>query len=446
MKTDIALQRYLERHIEPDLPDAPVTSNRWQHVLVIPAYDEPPEFVQTLVQLKSSDTVLVIVVLNRPDSDNNSQVNSPLRNALVNLAKAEGITDNNLHILQLNSSVDLYCYDMEDTKGPNPSAQGVGLARKVGCDIALLWQSQGAISGNWICSSDADALLPEDYFSRLRNLKNSVAAVYPYAHKPGPVESINQATALYELRLHQYVRGLHYAQSPYAYHALGSCIAVHHRHYAQVRGYPKRSGGEDFYLLNKLAKLGAITSLEGQCISIVSRASHRVPFGTGPATQKIIAGGEGENSAIFYHPLCFETVRIFLHAVKQLRCKSLEELESVLVENGLSIQLAKTATTSLNTMNMDKAIEHCLKQGKTESQFIRQFHQWFDGFRTLKFIHAIRDKYLPMISLRESIQLQPSLFPTSISEQMSIEAIRIAILQDGDWLTTMPSPTSHNKE
>jgi len=232
MKTDIALQRYLERHIEPDLPDAPVTFNRWQHVLVIPVYDEPPEFIQTLAQLKPSDRVLVIIVLNRPDSDTNSQVNSPLRNALVNLARVEGITDSNLHILQLNSSVDLYCYDMESTKGPNPSAQGVGLARKVGCDIALLWQSQGAISGDWICSSDADARLPEDYFPRLRNLKNSVAAVYPYTHKPGPEESINQATALYELRLHQYVRGLHYAQSPYAYHTLGSCIAVRHKHYA----------------------------------------------------------------------------------------------------------------------------------------------------------------------------------------------------------------------
>jgi len=207
-----------------------------------------------------------------------------------------------------------------------------------------------------------------------------------------------------------------------------------------VRGYPKRSGGEDFYLLNKLAKLGTITSLEGQCISITSRASHRVPFGTGPATKKIIAEGEGENSAIFYHPQCFEALRIFLHLVAQFRLRNLKELEPVLAENGLSIELAKTATLSLNAMNIDKAIEHCRKQGKTESQFIRQFHQWFDGFRTLKFIHAIRDKCLPMISLRESIQLQPNLLPTGISKQMDIEAIRTEILQDSGWLTTMPTP------
>ena len=445
MKTDIALQRYLERHIEPDLPSAPATPNRWQHALVIPVYDEPPEFIQTLAKLRSNHKVLVIVVLNRPDSDNNTQVNSPLRDAIGELTKSKNCADKTLDIFQLHGSVELYCYDMEKTKGPNPSAQGVGLARKVGCDIALLWQSQGAISGNWICSSDADSRLPDDYFDRLSNLENSVAAVYPYTHKPGPSKSVNRATTLYELKLHQYVLGLRYAHSPYAYHTLGSCIAVHRLHYAQVRGYPKRSGGEDFYLLNKLAKLGTITSLNGKCISITSRASHRVPFGTGPATEKIIAEDGGEASAIFYHPQCFEALRVILKLVEQFRLRNPEKLEPILVDSGLSTKLAKTTAACLHSMNIANAIEHCRKHGKTESQFIRQFHQWFDGFRTLKFIHAIRDASLPMVSLRESMNLQPCLFPNTTNAQMNTEAIRSSVLRDKAWLTDS-MPTSPYEE
>ena len=79
----------------------------------------------------------------------------------------------------------------------------------------------------------------------------------------------NTATALYELRLHHYVLGLEYAGSPYAYHTLGSCLAVKADAYAQVRGFPKRAGAEDFYLLNKLAKLGAMPRLQGRCIRII---------------------------------------------------------------------------------------------------------------------------------------------------------------------------------
>ena len=46
-----------------------------------------------------------------------------------------------------------------------------------------------------------------------------------------------------------------YARSPYAFHTIGSTMAVSANHYAKVRGFPKREAGEDFYLLNKLAKV-----------------------------------------------------------------------------------------------------------------------------------------------------------------------------------------------
>ena len=67
---------------------------------------------------------------------------------------------------------------------------------------------------------------------------------------------------LYEYSLRYYVAGLTYAQSPYAFHTIGSTMAVNAEHYASVRGFPRREAGEDFYLLNKLAKVGSVHTLE----------------------------------------------------------------------------------------------------------------------------------------------------------------------------------------
>ena len=433
MKRDVALKRYLERHIEPDLPNAPVVSNRWQQVLVIPAYDEPPEFLSALSQLGGSGKVLVILVINRPDSNADTQVNSPLRCAIEELALCNEKAIEQASLYRISDSVDLLCHDQERLNGASPADQGVGLARKTGCDIALLWQSQGAISSKWICSTDADALLPSDYFSRLEQAENSVAAIFPFVHVPGFSEVINQATALYEVRLHQYVLGLSYAQSPYAHHTIGSCIAVKNQHYCEVRGYPKRSGGEDFYLLNKLAKLGPVTSLDGKCIELQSRASHRVPFGTGPAIKKIIEDDSGKQSTLYYHPQCFEVLRTVLAIAEQLQAHEVSDLEQLLVAQGLDKEAALAVADSLHSMGIAKAISHCRKHGKSKEQFLRQFHQWFDGFKTLKFLHQIRDKALPMQNLVDASHLQPILFPVNINKENEVDTLRAAIRKQWQW-------------
>ena len=169
----------------------------------------------------------------------------------------------------LNEHTDLYLHDMENNGGPTPADLGVGLARKTGCDLALQWMHEGAISGavdlQYRCRCDAAARLLQQLEGITRE---AVAAVFPFLHVPGTAPAIDRATTLYELRLHQYVLGLEYAASPYAHHTLGSCLAVKADAYAQVRGFPKRAGAEDFYLLNKLAKLGAIARTQGQSIAV----------------------------------------------------------------------------------------------------------------------------------------------------------------------------------
>lgn len=436
MSTNIALQRYLQRHLEPNLPPAKSQQPLWQQVLVIPAYRESASLLQRLQQLPAGDgKTLVILVLNRPDYDSDASANNALRTAISQLATTN-TGDDTPATLTLNTRADLYLHDMDEHGGAIAADLGVGLARKTGCDLALRWIHEGAISGPWICSTDADATLPPDYFKQLAtSAPDAVAAVLPFQHVPGKDAAIDNATTLYELRLHQYVLGLEYAGSPYAHHTLGSSLAVKAEAYAQVRGFPKRAGAEDFYLLNKLAKLGPITKTQGQCIALQSRPSDRIPFGTGPAVAAIARAERPGDEPLFYHPQCFEALRVLLLSMEALQQSPAPGLEDLLISHGLEPNLALHSRLNLEAMGIEKALQHCRRQGKSPGQFQRQFHQWFDGFRSLKFIHAIRDAGWPQQALAELDSLQPNIWPSSTIQALSVTELQASIWKHWNWRT-----------
>jgi hypothetical protein len=457
MRDAIALRRYLQRHAETDLPSHTFTAPHWRQVLVIPAYRESPALLDRLARLPAGiGRTLVILVLNRPDSDGDPLANAELRDALSQLhfpqerlpqvrlpqVRLPQAMRDTVLVYCLNPHTDLHLYDMEMLRGPTPGAQGVGLARKTGCDIALQWMAAGGISGQWLCSTDADATLPPEYFALLESVKpDAVAAVFPFRHVPGDDEVCNSATALYELRLHHYVLGLEYANSPYAFHTLGSCLAVRSAAYAHAHGFPKRAGAEDFYLLNKLAKLGAVARLQGDCIELQSRHSSRVPFGTGPAVAAIMAAEHPDDAALFYHPQCFEALAAVLASLPALAAAPEQDIARLLHDLGLQPLLARDAESALATLGIAAALAHCRRQSSTDAQFQRHFHQWFDGFRTLKFIHALRDAGWSSCSLRELEGLAPQLWPQPESHTKSlaaegpheVEKLRHRIRQHWGW-------------
>jgi len=414
MRDSIALQRYLQRHIETGLPRHSFSVAHWHYVLVLPAYREAPALLERLAQLPAGKgRTLVILVLNRPDSDSDAQANAGLREVLQGQYLQREVRDA-VPVHCLNSHTDLHLHDMETLYGPTPAARGVGLARKTGCDLALQWMVAGGISGQWLCSTDADATLPPDYFEQLdRAAPDAVGAVFPFRHVPGADVACDTATALYELRLHHYVLGLEYADSPYAFHTLGSCLAIKASTYAQVRGFPQRAGAEDFYLLNKLAKLGPIARLHGHCIELQSRRSSRVPFGTGPAVAAILATGQPNEAAIFYHPRCFVALGALLASLPELAQTPDQDLFRLLAKHALDDTLANQARVALTAQGIEKALVHCQRQSTTSAQFQRQFHQWFDALRTLKFIHALRDAGWPQQTLAQLHGLQPRLCPAA---------------------------------
>jgi len=192
--------------------------------------------------------------------------------------------------------------------------------------------------------------------------------------------------------MQQYVDGLHSAGSPYAFQTIGSAIAVSAKHYAEVRGFPKRSGGEDFYLLNKLAKTGQIRNLKGPTIKIEARQSDRVPFGTGPAINKLLNENTINEAKIFYHPQVFVELNTWLKALTNSQNTALKDLP-------LSID----SLEALQAIGTDNAIDAARKISASPQAFNKHMNIWFDGFKTLKFIHYLRDNTYPNVCLRKTL-------------------------------------------
>ena len=246
--------------------------------MVIPVFNEAATLLTALAGLNTdTGSILVILVLNRPANCTDTDANTPLRNALQQLPEQQALASG-CHLATIAPQITAAWIDLETSTGPTPADKGVGLARKTGCDLALQWIASGAIDTQWICSSDADALLPADYFARLADDRQDYTALlFPFIHQLSGDTVNDEACLRYELRLHHYVLGLQRAGSPYAFHTLGSCLAVRASNYAQVRGFPVRAAAEDFYLLNKLAKLGPVPRAPQDTTSMGSTGPGREP-------------------------------------------------------------------------------------------------------------------------------------------------------------------------
>ncbi|NCF63154.1 MAG: hypothetical protein GWP58_09905 [Gammaproteobacteria bacterium] len=296
-----------------------------------------------------------------------------------------------------------------------PPGGGVGHARKTGADLAAFLISQQRVSSPWIHCSDADVRLPQRYFSCSaaignRTAQNTAALVYPFRHvvarddphvatPEGEQQKIIQVTRLYEYSLRYYVAGLNYARSPYAFHTIGSTMAINALHYAKVRGFPRRQAGEDFYLLNKLAKVGSVRQLEveTECepIDIAARLSDRVPFGTGAATGKLMQLEDPAREFLLYHPSVFDLLGSWIGSLPAFWQERSDDPGAVLPKKDLPLLIG-----GLEQAGVADALQHALRQSSDASQFMRQMHTWFDAFRTLKLIHHLRDHFLPSISFQ----------------------------------------------
>ena len=423
--TALSLKKYLKHYCEPEAQKFSDFPRQYQHVLVVPSHDEPINSVLKLLNFQESKgAVLVILIINSPDSLSGTGNDSLLWNDLQAAYPVIWSADKQTQLYALpHTDNALLVIDRFSENRQIPQHQGVGLARKIGADIAYRLIHDGKITSRWIHSTDADVELPKGYFQSSQTHPDSCALIYPFQHRCSD-PTIQPLIDLYEFKLRYYVAALQWCGSHYGFHTIGSLMCVDANSYAEVRGFPKRNAAEDFYLLNKLAKVGSIHTLKEPTVRIEARLSARVPFGTGPALNNIRSLGQPQEQYLFYHPCTFmdlarwqNLVVPLWHARAYYQQHGLQATFRMLIEkldddaggnaevesfpHDFAAHQSERLAVVLTSLKLDTFLTHGFKQCSTQLAFQKQASYWFDGFKTLRFIHQMRDHYFENIRLRD---------------------------------------------
>ncbi|HCE66966.1 MAG: hypothetical protein A2X82_11570 [Geobacteraceae bacterium GWC2_55_20] len=287
-----------------------------------------------------------------------------------------------------------------DTSSPGqelPARQGVGLARKIGLDLSLLWLDYRAGDPLLVCL-DADTLVQPDYLPAIvAHFSGSSrgGASIPYRHRQAEDPQGQRAIERYELFLRSYVLGLELAASPYAFHTVGSAMACRASAYVAAGGMNRRLAGEDFYFLQQVHKTSGVAPLAGTIVHPSPRSSLRVPFGTGRSVGDILA--EGEQRLMFYRPQVFSILGEWLECV----AGSLDSGGSELLER--AGRIAPVLRGFLEQAGFRDAWDGLLNQNRDPARLAAAFHGWFDAFRTMRLIHVLSDQGYARISPEEAV-------------------------------------------
>jgi hypothetical protein len=441
------IDKYLARHAEPVARVAGELDAAFGHALVVPAYGEGDSLFSLLgsVPAGPAGPVLIVVVLNaRQDSPPSvHEANASTRERLARTLQLSAEISAGPPIrAYATAGGSLVLIDRAATGDFLPEGQGVGLARKIGNDFALGLSASGKLASSWIHNTDADAVLPGDYFDQIADAGSAAAALYFFDHRYDQQENVAIAARLYDISLRYYVLGLAWAGSPYAYQSMGSCLAIAPDAYAAVRGFPKKNAAEDFYVLNKLAKVGAISRLAGKPVLAEGRISERVPFGTGRAVGDLVASPHRLERFPLYHPLVFAHLAGWLEVLEAIARSggALDQPLNVLPKDNPFFR-ADLLEDALRRLGAFEAIRDAASKSRDAETLRRHLHTWFDAFRTRKLIHALRDGGLSSLPWREALAEAP-FTNLSASTEDDPEALRQALIAEERKLSATPAGLS----
>ena len=364
-------QRYLEkRALAEPWTITGIKRSDYSGAVVIPACDEERWLFRTLDSLTANpasllNDFLIVVVVNHP-----KQADHRVR--IANRRTLEVFTAS-----PLRNKLGLGWVDA-CSPGFEPEAGGVGFARKLGFDLALshLRSDIDPI----LVSLDADTLVDANYLPAIRDhfQKNDRGgAVIPFSHQPADTMDEQMAIDDYELYLRCYQLGLTLAGSPYAFHTIGSAFACRASAYVGCGGMNRRSGGEDFYFLQALAKTGGIEPVTGTTVYPAARVSNRVPFGTGPAIRH---RRDNPDEASIYPLAAFELLGKWL----KLAAAS-TDLDGVALQTAAT-DLDPALGAFMHRQKLSDTWDRLRRNNRTKERLNQAFHTWFDGLKTLQLL------------------------------------------------------------
>lgn len=358
--------------------------------VVIPALSEYANLVSTLQTLSSNpaellaQTLVLVVVNHRFDATGAERTD--------NLATLAALPEwKNKYGLE-----NLHWVDAASDGKEIPPKQGVGLARKIGMDLALEWLDFDGIDPLLICL-DADTLVQPDYLAAITNhfnATNAGGAAIPFRHRAAEDPAGQAAIDRYELFLRVYVLGMELSRSPYAFHTVGSAMACRAAAYAASGGMNRRLAGEDFYFLQQVHKTAGVVPLKGTIVHPSPRSSHRVPFGTGRAVGDMISKGK---ELLFYQPCLFTILGEWLECAAGHGSADGEAMIRRAAE------ISPHLETYLRQAGFVTAWDNLLRNSPDEQRLMASFHGWFDAFKTMRLMHHLTDSAFPRIPAEEAV-------------------------------------------
>lgn len=357
-------------------------------IVVIPAFDEP-DLLFSLMSLARCELPLVdvevIVVINNSEQ---SSEEVKERNQAVFLQAREWAKTQNRSRFKFQL---LYVPDF-----PAKSA-GVGLARKVGMDEAC-WRFMKIGNPNGIIACfDADSRCAPNYFQALEghfqaHPKSQACSIY-FEHPTNGIDfpdSVYEAIIPYELHLRYYIHAQRMAGFPYAYHTVGSSMAVRCMSYQRQGGMNRRKAGEDFYFIHKFTPLGDFTECLSTKVIPSPRPSHRVPFGTGRAVQEIL----GDQGVYFsYNLQSFLDLKVLFQQVDHLFGLTAGDV------SGFLLSLPDSIKQFLTEAKFEDKWQEIKRNTASASAFRSRFFRWFNAFMLMKYVHFARDHFYPNIEI-----------------------------------------------
>lgn len=385
-------QSYLERQKSEYLQTKYPQDLAADTVVVIPCYDEK-ELRLTLQDLYPCATpktkTLVAVIIN-------SSVRSGREVVLQNRRTYEEV----IEFAAENNTDTLRFFPLIFENLPRKHA-GVGLARKIGMDLAvehfLLTQNPEGI----IISLDADCTVSPNFLTGIsaayRQTDKLCCTVQNFRHR---VENndpqLENAIRQYEQYIRYFSQMLRFVGFPYYLHTIGSAFSVAADAYVRVGGMGRQQGGEDFYFLQKVFALGRAEKLDNVFVYPMARHSDRIPFGTGPALQKITDEPDGQMKT--YHFDSFLVLKEFF----DLR-QSFFKQDAEFIKQKIS-RLHPAIIEFSEKSDVLSGIEDSNQNSATYPAFEKRFFHHFNAFKIIKYLNSTHQKFFQYDNLSRQIE------------------------------------------
>jgi hypothetical protein len=409
MKTALPenVQKYLEKYGCERWELEIGTEQKFDCIIVVPAIAEYDNLINLLYSLSENKfnkdyNVAVIFVINSIETSSqkvkaeNKKTFELFREVLNKNSSyhpvVEKINSTGLTIGFIDAS--------SDGKEMPEKTGGVGLARKIGLDLALTIFDYTKPEKKIIVCLDADCTIEKNYVEEIIdtfNSRNIKAATINYEHLLPEDEEKLKAIICYEIILRYYELGLKYAGSEYAIQIVGSTMACDYEAYIKVEGMNKKKAGEDFYFLEKIIKNYEIKRISSTKVFPEGRPSWRVPFGTGQRINRFLS--KSQNEYLLYNPETFATLKKWLELFNSRNTFPTKDY----------LQKAKEIHQELFIFLKQQNFENDWEKISANSKEVKHLHsqkiKWFDGFRTLKLIHHLRDTAFPQINMFDALDI-----------------------------------------